>query len=455
MSVEDPFASLVENESSPKDKVVKQEEKSTVGNKEEKKAVEDALKFDGASYFAAEMVIAEEDYVLPQSTFSGPYVKPKVNSYIPVRISSGTVEERTQKRLVVGISKDGTERATSPERIEELVEEGGTQVIEENVPYFQFKMEAEHVSGLYGSRFSPYWLFVSAFDQMIPLSEAKRSKDKVGWPKTAGRKLLTATRVGIEWRQSNPDRPIREDATLELLQEVADSMVGKIVMARVWHSDAQKKVEFKPRVGDDGSFVKAKIDHSLGEFVKLTKNEDGSYVDSNSGEIYGGDITGLIKYENEFLVPDSSDDGEVVQDRIERETVYDKLQENVFPIPHEVVPEVSEAMKNHFTVIERGDGKQIVQRLVVVNRNDGSKTPAEVTWETVGQIATQKRDVGTAVQAVTIDNEIITATWLGTHWQETPQPHRVELSELGEVRLVAEGPVEAGIDFSGLDEFKG
>lgn len=458
MSVEDPFAALAETDSPSKGKTAQQKEKEIVGNAEEKTAVvdiENVLKFDGASYFAAEMVIEEEDYALPQSTFSGPYIKPKADSYIPVRIVSGTVEERTQKSLVVGISKDGTERATSPERIAELVAEGGTQVIEEDVPYFQFKMEAEHVSELYGSRFSPYWLFAAAFDQMIPLSEAKRTKNKVGWPKTPGRKLLAATRVGIEWRKNNPDRPIKEDADLELLQEVADSMVGKIVMARVWHTNAKKKIEFKPRVGDDGSLIKAKIDQKLGEFVKLTKGQDDSYFDSQSGEVYGGSVDSLIKYEDGFLIPDSSDDGEVVQDRIEREATYDNLQENVFPLPHEVVPDVSDALRSHFTVIDREDGKKIVQRLVVVHRNDGSKVPAEVTWETVGQIATQKRDVGTAIQAATGEGEVVTATWLGTHWQETPQLHRVELSELGEVRLLPVSTGGAEIDLSGLDEFKG
>lgn len=449
MSVEDPFAVMSE---SP------QQEKSTMSKDDGKEAtveeVKDVLKFDGASYFATEVVIEEDEYVLPQATFPGFYVKPKKDSYIPVRILSGTVEERVQKRLVVGFSKDGKERSLSPSRIEELVSEGGTQQIEEQVPYFQFKMEAEHVSELYGKRFSPYWIFVSAFDQMIPLSESKQTKDKIGWSKTSGRKLFAATRVGIDWRKENPNRPIKDDASLELLQEVADAMVGKIVMARVWHSAPKVTTSFNPRINDDGMFVKAKIDSKLGEFIKLTKNNEGQYVNTESGEVYDGPIAGLIEYDGGFLIPDASDDGEVVQDKTERESVYDNLKEDVFPIPYEVVPSLPENLKEHFTVINREDGKKIVQRLVMVHRNDGQKVPAEVTWETVGQIATQRRDVGTAIQAVTTDKELLTATWLGTHWQETPQPHLVELSELGEVRLVPTEKTEP-FDFSGLDEFKG
>lgn len=144
----------------------------------------------------------------------------------------------------------------------------------------------------------------------------------------------------------------------------------------------------------------------------------------------------------------------MVQDKSERESVYDNLWENVFPVPHVVTTEekITPEMAN-MTIIDREDGKKIIQRLVVVHRNDGSKAPAEVTWETVGQIATQKRDVGTAIQATTSSGDVLTATWLGTHWQETPQPHQITLSELGEVRLTPAGPPTQ--DFSGLDEFKG
>lgn len=441
-NVDDPFAALAETGSpekpaeGKKEKVAKAEPKKTES-------------FDAAKYFAAEMTINEEDYVLPEAVASDVYVKPKEHSYVPVRIVSAVVEERNQREIVVGYSADGTERTLDPKRIEELVAQGGSQQIEENVPYYQFTMEAEHVSGLYGSRYFPYRIFASVFDQMIPLKEKNRTKEKIGWVKSPGRKLLTATRAGIGLTLKN-DFPLHLDA----IQEAADAMVGKIVMAKVQYSKPVKSTDFKPRVNEDGSFVKAKVDPALGEIVKLKRTEEGSYVNVNSGEVYIGPIAGLIEHEESFLIPDASDDGAVVQDKNERTRIYDNLWENVFPVPHVVAPadKVTPEMAN-MTVIDRADGKKIIQRLVVVHRNDGSKAAAEVTWETVGQIAMQKRDVGTAIQAATPDGDVLTATWLGTHWQETPQPHQITLGELGDVRLTPTGP--AAQDSSGLDEFKG
>lgn len=391
------------------------------------------------STFLAEMTIDEDDFSGP-TPFVSRYIKPAEGTWIPVRIVSAKIEQR-EMRAVVGINTDGS-FVTNPKAIDALVEAGMEQSVEQ-VTLWQFVVEAEHVASCFGERSSTYRLYAPVFPLRIPLNKprTRNGVEELGFDKSSGKKLMSAARV------VKPGMRLT-DKDEEALRGIADALVadgGKVVMARVRYR-TKKSSDAIPRKNSDGSFVKAKIDQDSGGFIKLTKGagsladsflgpdgealerrEEGNHVyipASGSAQVL--QECDLIPLEDSFLIPDSSDDGVVVRDIVNREAVYDNLADDVYGLPG---------------------------RLVTIQRQDETEVEAKVTWETVGFITTQPVKAGTLIQAVGEGGEMITASWLGTHWEEVA-PHELTVEDDGKIRMVsAASLVEQAT--SGLDVFKG
>lgn len=381
---------------------------------------EAATEADPLASFLAEMTIDEEDFEAP-APFVSRYIKPADGLWIPLRIVDAKVEQREMK-AVVAYTPEG-EMVTNPRGIDKLVEEHGATQEVETISVYQFVLEAEHVATCFGERPSSYRLYTQVFPVRIPLNKPRKRNgvEEVGFDKTSGKKLLAATHV------VKPGTKITEDP--EQLQELADAMVadgGKIVMARVKHR-VKKSDDAVPRKNPDGTFVKCKVDEVEGSPIRLRKKDDG-FVYSSSGDVYEGPADGLIPFgDDNYLIPDNSDDGAIVKDMVKREQVFDNLADDVYGV--------------------KG-------RTVTIVRLDDAEVEAEVTWETVGFITVMPIKAGTMVQAVAEGGELITASWLGTHWQETDKPHELQVNEAGEVRMVSAIDAAGGSE-SGYDVFKG
>lgn len=433
-SAEDPFAKVEETAAE------KPAKKADPAKKKENAATEDAKSTDGIDFsqFLAEMTIGEEDFDAP-APFVPRYIRPAEGTWIPVRIVSARIEQR-EMRAVVATSSDGS-LVTNPKAIDTLVEESGAEQSVETVTLWQFVVEAEHVATCFGERSSTYRLYTPVFPLRIPLNKprTRNGVEELGFDKSSGKKLLAATRV------VRPGMRLTEQDE-ETLQSIADAMVadgGKIVMARVRYR-TKKSDDSIPRKNANGSFVKAKVDEVEGSFIRLRKdgdsfvdpngnvldrNEDGSHVYiSSSGPADVFQESNLIPFGESFLIPDSSDDGVMVRDVIKREAVYDNLADDVYGVPG---------------------------RNVTIQRQDDSEVEAEVTWETTGFITTQPVKAGTLIQAVAEGGELITASWLGTHWEEVA-PHELSVEEDGKITMISSAKLaEGAMSKAGLDVFKG
>lgn len=415
MSVDDPFGSLKKTGETPEDAKPAPVE-DTVPTKTEPK---DAVEFDISS-FIAEMTLDAEDFEQPAEVIFKKYIKPAHGTWIPLEITDAKVELREGQRAVVAYSKDG-QQIMSPKGIDILVSDhGATEEIIDDASFFQFKLEAEHVAECFGERQSPYLMFAPVFDMRIPLKNPK--KGKLGWDKKAGRHLVAATRI------LKPGDKILDNE--EALNELAKKMIGKKVLAKVRRKESTRE-ESKPRVHENGSFVKARVDQTEGAFILLTK-KNGTVIYKASGEVYEGDTDGLIPFGDDLLIPDTSDDSAIVKDMVKSTMSFDNLEDDVASVP---------------------------SLDVEIHRVDGSDVQGVITWETVGFIATKPVKSGTAIQAEITEGgekKIITATWLGDMWEETPDEQQLQVTDAGEVRYV---PVDKGdgtpADLSGLDMFKG
>jgi hypothetical protein len=388
---------------------------------------EDKVPADGFDFeaFLAEMTIDDEDFEAPTPIVDR-YIRPAEGSWIPVRIVSVDTTQHDMKAVVATLP-DGS-FVTVPNQINLAVEKGMTQSVE-NVTLWQYVVEADHVANCYGERSNAYRLYTPVFPMRVPLNKPRNrgGVEEIGFDKSSGKKLLAATRV------VKPGEKVTEDNE-ELLRSLGDAMTadgGKIVMARVRYR-VKKSEESVPRKKADGTFLKGAIDQTSGSFIKLRKSGN-EYVYVEGGATYEGDTSGLIPFGDTFLIPDDSDDGVRVQDIVKREATYDNLADDVAVVP----------------------GRQ-----VEINRPDGSSVTAEVTWETVGAITVQPVRAGTLIQAVTEDKEIITASWLGTHWEDVG-PHELtvpsEGPDMGKVVLspVTQGSKDGSAAAPGLDVFKG
>ena len=396
-----------------------------------KKKAEPADEVDPMATFLADMnamTIDEEDFAPPEEFVSG-YIKPADKTWIPVRIVGVKLEQRDGTKAVVAYTPNG-EMVTNPTAIDKLVAEYGAEQVVETITNYQFVVEAEHESTLFGDRSSPYRLYTPVFPIRIPFQKPRKrgNVEEVGFDKISGKRLLAATRV--------VKRGMKVEENEEVLQQLADAMHadgGAVVMARVRHR-TKKSDDPVPRVYDSGpmagQFVKARMSED-GSFVRLGKQGD-KFFNKAGGEEYDGDTSSLIQVGDDYLIPDDSQDAGIVKDMKHRETVFDNLGDDVYPLPGRSV-----------TIQRATDGDEEVE------------VQGEITWETLGFIAVSPIKAGTAVQAVIEtdgEKETITATWLGDHWQETQQPYELTVSDLGEPRLL---PVVGNASPNALDTFKG
>jgi hypothetical protein len=295
-------------------------------------------------FFAME--IGEEEFEQPQER--QPYVMPEDGSWIPVEIVS---------------AKIGTWAMN-------IIPPGETEPREVDVP--RFELECQHASTAYGDKPWPYNLRVPAFDIKLP---GKRGP----WVKDSGRRLLAATRV------TKPGQRI----TPEALEELAEAMVGKVVMTQIRHVH-KDYTDSQPRTAADGkTFIKAKTNDD-GDFMEVVKNETGTFVMKDSGaESPVQDESRYIKYRDAFLIPDV--DGTVIRDMVTTTKTFDNLQDNVAPVP---------AREISYTGL------------------DGKQHKGEITLETVGAVATRPIKANTKVSVLVKGGELIRVSWIGTLWTE-------------------------------------
>lgn len=370
---------------------------------------------DDAAYFL-DMEMGEEEYEQPAAFI--PYIKPADKSWVPVEIISSDLASREIR--VVLQDEDGAEYVEATNKL-------------------RFDLEAQLVASCYGERSRPFLLGTPVEDVVIPYKNAAKRKS-LGFKKSSGRRMLAAT------RSVKPGQKV----TQESLKGLTDAMVGKIVLAQIRRVPKTYQ-DSEPRTNPDSSFVKAKVDEH-GSPVRVTRDEQGNYLMKENETPFPGDPAILIPYQGDFLIPDPSDDGAVVRDSTERKVEFDNLQDDVAPVPFAILEadQVTDDIREKFTIHEHIGGKFAAERMITVTRADGSEALGQTTWDTVGLMATTPLKPGTAVQAVLDGGELVTASWLGTHWSETPQEHTLEVTEGGSVLLV---PVTAGQD--GLGVFAG
>lgn len=401
----DPFANLGNTESSGDEKA------------QEASATEFFLDFE----------LGEEEFEQPIAFV--PYRMPKEGTWIPVKIMESGIALRDMRRVM-------TDQDT------------GAEAVEDKVATPRFEMEAQHVAGCYGDRGRSYLLGMPVEDVTMPFNSGSNRKG-VGFKKISGRKVVAATRV------LKPG----ERVTGDNLKKLADDMVGRIVMAQVRYSH-KEYTNSDPVTDSMGQTVRVKV-NNRDEKVEIVE-KGGQLVMKETGEPFPGDTSRLFKYEGTYYIPDPSDDGVMLKTIRATTRTFDNLKDDVAPVPGMVLSsdDVKEILgsgspsRPSFTVHENPNGSFLVERLIQVVRKEGAPVYAQVTWDTVGQIATKPVKSGTPVQAVTFDGELLTATWIGTSWVETPVEHRLEVNELGALTFV---PVASDHDDQGdpLDAFKG
>lgn len=371
----DPFANLDKTET------------PTTGVEEEKKEE------SAADYFLnLDLEMGEEEFEQPAAFI--PYQMPADRAWVPVRITDSSVEVR-EMRLVIKNPETGQE---------EIVDKVSTP---------RFELEAEHVAQCYGERSRPYLLAMPIADATIPFRSSTKRKG-LGFKKISGRKLLAATRALKPGQKLDPQK----------LDDVAASMVDKIVMAQVRRVD-KEYTDSDPMKDAQGNIVRAQVDEH-GVFVKIHKKDDGLQLED--GTPFNGDTSRLIEHDGGYLIPDPSDDGAPVKVVRSTTRTFDNLQDDVAPVPN---------------------------RTIQITRQDGSQASAQITWETVGQVTTKPVKPGTMVQAVTEEGELMTASWIGTCWSQTPLEHNLEITEMGAVHFVPLSQETSVDGLGGLDEFKG
>ena len=342
-----------------------------------------------ADYFL-DFKLGEEEFEQPAAFI--PYRMPADRAWIPVQILGAKVNVREMRRVL-----------TDPDT--------GAETIEDKVVTPRFELEVQHVAEVYGERSREYLLGMPIEDVVIPFRQA--NKRGLGFKKQSGRKLLAATRV------LKPGERITRDN----LEKLTADMVGKIVMAQVRRVD-KEYTDAEPVLDAVGQTVRVKVTDAEDKIEIVEK--DGQLVLKEDGTPFAGDASRLFKHDGVYYIPDPSDDGVMLKKVRKTVRTFDNLQDDVAPVP----------------------GREIT-----INRTDGSTVAAEVTWDTVGQITTKPIKAGTPVQAVTGEGELLTATWVGTVWNETPVVHNLEINDLGAVVFVPVQDGQTGGD--PLDVFKG
>jgi hypothetical protein len=299
-------------------------------------------------YFATEMTIGEEEFKQPQERIQ--YKMPEDKTWVPVVILDAKIGQRDMNVMV---AKDG-EKTAELRSID------------------RFELECQHATDVYGERSWPYLLSAPVFDLEMPTKSGRT------WTKSSGRKLLAATRV------TKPGQRITKDT----LDELAEAMKGKVVMAQIRIVEKKNK-ERVPLKDSSGTILRARVDDE-DEYVRIVKNDAGELVMEATGQICPVGAESLLKVEDYYLIPDET--GRIVHTMEETIRYFDNLQDDVAPVPN---------------------------RDVAYTRLDGKQGKAEVTMETVGAMTTRPLKVGTEVSAVVGKaGEVIRLSWIGSAWNE-------------------------------------
>lgn len=413
--MEDPFDNLPTDDK-PKTAKKTAAKKTTTAVADATDAVTEML-----ADFIAEMTFEEEDFEQAEAYVSRRYIKPAHGTWFPGVIVGCSVEERTS-RLVVAYAPNG-QRATMPKMIDALVAEGAEEIVEE-VTFRQFKLEVQHAATCFGERPTPFYLWVPVFDQRVPYRHPRKGANGVilGFTKDAGRRLIAATQAVAKGGKLRDEQ--------DALEKIAEVMVGKTIMVQCKRTE-KDVTNTKPRVNEDGTKVTALVDETEGSFIRLVKSDDGSFVYKDSDVAYEGDTDSLIPFQDDYLIPgDGSDNVATVKEITKEKVSYDNLEERVTSIPP-------------------------MRENTQVHRLDGTQADMEITWDSVGFIATKGIKPTTMVQGLLKGGELITATWLGTHWSETPKPHELVVTEDGTVQIIPVQLPGAEPSADALDVFKG
>lgn len=398
----------------------------------EGKPAQTAKTSSAASYFL-DFELGEKEFEQPVER---PYQMPAEGSWVPVEIMDCHVVVKPMRRVL-----------TNPDT--------GSTTIEDQVETPRFEMDAQLFAQCYGIRRGPYLLGMPIEDVIIPFKQGSTRKG-TGFEKMSGRKLIAATRVLSQGGRVSGSE----------LDELAARMNGKIVMAKVRlaHKDYDNS---KPVTDASNRPVRVKVNDS-DQKVEIVE-KDGQLVMKADGTPFPGDPGRLFKFGDTYYIPDPSDDGVILKEFYKTTRTFDNLNDDVAPVPGMVVEAdaldriLDEASRANFTIhqnsprlgpVAQANGSVLVERLIQVTRVDGSVVCAQVTWDTVGQITAKPVKSGTPVQAVTLDGDLLTATWIGTSWVETPVAHRLEVNGLGALVFVPEA-TDDDEKGSPLDVFKG
>lgn len=301
----------------------------------------------GAAFDFFEMEITEGEFEQPQER--QPYVMPPHDSWIPVEIVKAETDTWDMTILVPGNDEP------------------------QSTPVPRFVLECQHASTAYGDKLYPYNLRVPAFD-------VKFKTRRGPWVKDSGRRLIAATRV------ATPGQRVTRDT----LGEMAEAMVGKIIMVQVRHV-TKDYTDSEYKVGDDGQFVKAKVDAD-GAFIEVEKGDDGSFRMKETGATLPEalqDPANFIESNGVFLIPDA--DGTPVREIVTVTKTFDNLQDNVAPVP---------------------------AREVTYTKADGKTGKGEITMETIGAVATRPIKHNTKVTVKIKGDELVRLNWTGASWAE-------------------------------------
>lgn len=401
---------------------------------------EEELDFDFGDFGDLNLALDEEDFVQKEYR---PYQMPADGAYIPVRINSNKLGKREMKVLL-------TDPIT------------GEDIVKERAMTPRFEMEVEHVAEIYGSRRWDLNLNVPIPDIRIPF---RRGGELRTFDKQSGRNFLAASRT----------LPHGETLTKTNIKKVIDESHGRIVMAQVRHSRSTQ-TDTENVTDESGNLLKCKADVH-GDPIRIYKINstlllaDGSLYqgeETESALIHYGEATKvpnpknpdeMIEAEGIFVIPDSSVDGVPIRRTVKRARIYENLNDDVKPVPGKVMPEdaVTDEIAKHYVIHKNLNGSVMVERMAQITRTDNSTVYAQITWDTIGQVASAVRESGTAIQAIIHSTgELITATWIGTGWMETATPHVLILDKGGKLVFQAlSGNNKGEPDLGGLDVFKG
>lgn len=306
--------------------------------------------------------------------------------WVPVRILDAKVEEKHIPRLssktCIAV-KGGKPVAVLYDAVEKALKEGAEEVIKE-VPLPYFVCTANHAAPRFGERRFDYDIAVPVFT----IKTARRNPRpgfSTGFANDNGRSLRVATGV-----LSTGDKLTKAN-----MHEVAEQMVGKIVLARVSIVQS-KKARTRNILDENGSPVMVQVNPETGDAITVFRPKDGSgyILDDGSGAIWEGDESQLFP-----LGPDRCavrSDGD-----------------DAMPLTEEYHPYVDYINPPFLPLPER---KVMVERAT----EGGGSVEGEITLDTIGAIA-RGATPGVQVDVLLRTGETVTATWLGTEWVEKPK----------------------------------